>query len=424
MFRLFLLALPALALLSLPAGSAEPGVVFSATETSVTVWLGETAQFSLNVTNTGNSSAQVWLNITGNELGVASFAATGTSSRELTMEANATATAQVLVTVGARTPWYNLTVNAASGGGEATLGLSVALLYIELGIAEVFIPEGYATRTFRIGEPVIFRFSVQNSGTAAAEDARLYLFGDRNGIREPMVNKFGTYYAEFLVPPPDQETTVVFIWEVAAGEWTNLQAQVNPSCDEARIIFGCDEELNRLIDEGGNYDNNHFPREGFLEFITGQPLEFPIIPDFLLSDIAFDPARPQSGDSVKVTVTIVNLGQDGWSPVEGEMAVRLDDGRGELLSTVVAEPLPVDGQALVIIHWQAPEVERDTVVTLRLTIDASGDIHQLDEENDSLEVSVLIEKRSYSWLWLSLILLTVAGSLIVIRRHRSSPPVW
>jgi len=248
---------------------------------------------------------------------------------------------------------------------------------------------GTSGTTPNVDDTVTFTVTVTNAGAADVSDARLYITADTSSESNVML-KDRTNQEYVTVDLDAGETQEVrFRWKAQLEEWTAFTAEVNPVCDDVEInSFTCEdegdgfsEETGRMFDELGRYSDNVWPRSGVFEQ-SGASVEFSVLPDFKIKKVIMDPASPQVGEKVDITVTIQNIGNADWE-LSGALQLIFEDSTGTAdIKTQIGEAINKDDSIEVSFSWTVPEKDNKDFLTLTFTIDAGSGNFEIQQCND------------------------------------------
>jgi flagellar motility protein MotE (MotC chaperone) len=128
-------------------------------------------------------------------------------------------------------------------------------------------------------------------------------------------------------------------------------------------------------------------RGSILEYLTPETVdritpELIAYPDLTPDSIAVDPAEPEAGETVTVTVTVKNIGRAD----AGAFNVRLEVG-GTTVQTLAVEGLAVDGTETLTFTW-TPTAQGTYTVTA--VVDPENAVTELVETSNELSESVTV----------------------------------
>lgn len=243
-------------------------------------------------------------------------------------------------------------------------------------------------------DTVTFTSTIYNSGSADAVGARLYGFSD-NQDYENLKHQGTGKYVSFNVDAKST-ATVRFKWKASLGEYTSFWFEVNPICSDVKSFdascIGDDDAKDHMIDEVERYSNNLFPKDQQLDWEvgqkSGQPVEWTILPDFMITKIKFDD-EPFINNNVKITVTMKNNGTADWAPggSAGTLKIHIFDDYVHEDELVITKAIDAgDTEEFEFdLTYRVPDAN---VVTLSVQIDpgkGNRKIEQLNDRNDEYD---------------------------------------
>lgn len=108
-----------------------------------------------------------------------------------------------------------------------------------------------------------------------------------------------------------------------------------------------------------------------------------VLPDLLISILAFSSAAPREGDDVKVTATLKNNGTDA---AEGFLVAFYSDGAR--FASINGGPLPPGNSTLVVATWKAVKGTHQ----IRALADPDNKLVESNEENNALTVPLTVKE--------------------------------
>jgi hypothetical protein len=246
---------------------------------------------------------------------------------------------------------------------------------------------GTSAQTPNIDDIVTFTVTVSNTGAADVNDARLYITADTYIENVRLKDRTTREYVEFDVDI-GETTDVHFRWKAENDDWTAFRAEVNPVCDDVVIDSwtcenegdGFSEATGRMFDEGGNYNNNEYPRSGVFEQ-NGAEVRFQVLPDFIIKKVTMDPRNPKVGEIVEITVTIENIGNSDWQISSKQLTIVFEDGTGTELTSSVGESINQGDTTEVKFSWTVPDEGNKNELDLTYTIDTGSGSFEINQCN-------------------------------------------
>ncbi|RZD37298.1 MAG: hypothetical protein CXT75_04620 [Methanobacteriota archaeon] len=236
-----------------------------------------------------------------------------------------------------------------------------------------------------IDDIVTFTVTVNNTGAADVDGARLYITADSSEDNEVLKDRTNKEYVNFDIDAGDTKD-VRFRWKAIEEEWTTFRAEINPVCDDFSI-FECETagdgfstDTGHMFDELGRYADNEYPRSGVFEQ-GGSEVAFEILPDFIIKKVSMDPRNPEVGEIVEITVTIENIGNSDWEISANPLQVIFEDGTGTELTTQVGESINKGDTSEVKFSWTVPKEDNKDELDLTYTIDAGSGNFEIKQCN-------------------------------------------
>ena len=404
----FLLFVTAIAVLTMAAEGRAEGIALDCDTPNQAAEPGEKVTFEVSVTNEDNRSQTINLTLYSENVMWVRFIENGANHTNLTLNTSETRNLSLRVSLplfnrdniqivkNMWKPYYRFSVNVTTDETVEILNLSVKILQVDLVLVNINIEDKYENNTPDIGDEINFTATVHNDGTKNVSDVRLYIFaGSRyagefnNGDDHRILQKNGLEYTEFDIDA-DETVEVLFRWVLIRGKTTKFEAQVNPSCSDARIVINCNSIINHQIDELGRYYDSNYIRS--IKYSSGNYVSFYMLPNLKINNIINTPKEPVSGTETQFAITMENYGNIDWNFGEGKLKLNILKDNIIIQSVEITQSIGVGEEIIITFYWRAPEVYTDSIIKMKVVLD-NEDIQENNFQTDEIDVEILVRAR-------------------------------